>query len=48
MIDTATPSQLQFQSSFFEEVLTEEEMKTLNTLMTKLEKHSREKKLPPA
>ncbi|MFF2175637.1 MarR family winged helix-turn-helix transcriptional regulator [Lysinibacillus sp. NPDC058147] len=48
MIDAATPSQLQFQSSLFEEILTEEEMKTLNTLMSKLEKHSREKKLPPA
>jgi len=48
MIDEATPSQLQFQSSFFEEVLTEEEMKNLNILMSKLEKHSREKKLPPA
>lgn len=48
MIDAATPGQLQFQSSLFEEVLTEEEMKTLNTLMSKLEKHSREKKLPPA
>ncbi|MCL1696151.1 MULTISPECIES: MarR family transcriptional regulator [unclassified Lysinibacillus] len=48
VIDEATPSQLQFQSSFFEEVLTEDEMKTLNTLMSKLEKHSREKKLPPA
>jgi len=48
MIDAATPSQLQFQSSLFEEVLTEEEMKTLNTLMSKIEKHSRDKKLPPA
>ncbi|MFC9538791.1 MarR family winged helix-turn-helix transcriptional regulator [Lysinibacillus sp. NPDC056959] len=48
MIDEATPSQLQFQSSFFEEVLTEEEMITLNRLMAKLEKHSREKKLPQA
>ncbi|KOP78397.1 MarR family transcriptional regulator [Lysinibacillus sp. FJAT-14745] len=48
MIDAATPSQLQFQSSLFEEVLTEEEIKTLNILMSKLEKHSREKKLPPA
>ena len=43
MIDAATPSQLHFQSSFFEEVLTEEEMKSLYTLMSKLEKHSREK-----
>jgi len=47
IIDAATPSQLHFQSSFFEEVLTEEEMKSLYTLMSKLEKYSREKKLPP-
>lgn len=46
MIDTATPYQLQFQSSFFEDVLTEEEIKTLYILMSKLEKNSREKKLP--
>lgn len=46
MIDIATPYQLQFQSSFFEDVLTEEELKTLYTLMSKLEKNSREKKLP--
>ncbi|WP_440590432.1 MarR family winged helix-turn-helix transcriptional regulator [Lysinibacillus fusiformis] len=48
MIDAATPSQLHFQSSFFEDVLTEEEMKTLYKVMTKLEKHSQEKKLPLA
>ncbi|MFU8646820.1 MarR family winged helix-turn-helix transcriptional regulator [Lysinibacillus sp. fkY74-1] len=48
MIDAATPSQLHFQSSFFEDVLTDEEMKTLYKLMTKLEKHSQEKKLPLA
>lgn len=47
MIDAATPSQLHFQSSFFEEVLTTEEIKSLYIAMTKLEKHSREKKLPP-
>ncbi|GLC89244.1 MarR family winged helix-turn-helix transcriptional regulator [Lysinibacillus piscis] len=47
IIDTATPNQLQFQTSFFEEVLTEEELKSLYTVMTKLDKHSREKKLPP-
>ncbi|WP_337982439.1 MarR family winged helix-turn-helix transcriptional regulator [Lysinibacillus sp. C5.1] len=46
LIDAATPSQLHFQSSFFEEVLSEEEMKALYTLLSKLEKHSREKKLP--
>nr|WP_025116169.1 MarR family transcriptional regulator [Lysinibacillus fusiformis] len=48
MIDAATPSQLHFQSSFFEEVLTDEEMKTLYKVMTKLEKYSQEKKLPQA
>ena len=47
MIDAATPSQLNFQSSFFEEVLSAEEIKSLYIAMTKLEKHSREKKLPP-
>jgi len=47
IIDTATPSQLHFQSSFFEEILTEEEMKSLYILMSKLEKHSREKQIPP-
>ncbi|MCR8853327.1 MarR family transcriptional regulator [Lysinibacillus fusiformis] len=46
MIDAATPSQLHFQSSFFEDVLTDEEMKILYKVMTKLEKHSQEKKLP--
>lgn len=45
MIDAATPSQLHFQSSFFEEVLTTEEIKSLYIAMTKLEKHSREKKI---
>lgn len=48
MIDAATPSQLHFQSSFFEDVLTDEEIKTLYKVMTKLEKHSQEKKLPLA
>jgi len=47
IIDVASPSQLHFQSSFFEEILTEAEMKSLYTLMSKLEKHSREKKIPP-
>ncbi len=48
MIDVATPHQIAFQSSFFEEALTEEEMKLLYTLMSKVEKHSQHKKLPPA
>ncbi|WP_341299525.1 MarR family transcriptional regulator [Lysinibacillus sp. FSL H8-0500] len=47
VLATSTPSQLHFQSSFFEDVLTEEEIKSLYTAMTKLEKHSRAKKLPP-
>lgn len=47
MIDAATPSQLHFQSSFFEEVLTAEEIKSLYIAMTKLEKHSREKNCHP-
>ncbi|KOY83304.1 MarR family transcriptional regulator [Lysinibacillus macroides] len=47
ILQAATPSQLHFQSSFFEDVLTEEEIKSLYTMMTKLEKHSRAKHLPP-
>lgn len=47
MIDAATPSQLHFQSSFFEEVLSAEEIKSLYIAMTKLEKHSREKNCRP-
>ena len=46
IIDEAIPHQLAFQSSFFEEVLTEKEMKELYTLLSKLEKNSHEKKLP--
>ena len=42
IIDAAIPYQLQFQTSFFEDVLTEEELKTLYVLMSKLEKNSRE------
>ena len=41
------PAQLAFQSSFFEDVLTEEEEKTLYTLMTRVHKHSQKKELPP-
>lgn len=48
MINAAIPHQLAFQSSFFEEVLSEEEMKILYTLMSKVEKHSQNKKLPQA
>ena len=48
LIDITAPYQLDFQSSFFEEVLTEEEMKILYALVKKVEKHSQEKKLPPS
>ena len=46
IIDVAIPHQLQFQTSFFEDVLTKEELKTLYTLLSKLEKNSREKICP--
>lgn len=48
LIDIATPHQLNFQSSFFNDVLTEEELKNLYTLLSKIEKHSKTKKLPPS
>ena len=41
IIDAALPHQLQFQTSLFEDVLTTEELKTLYTLLSKLEKNSR-------
>ncbi|MBS4178440.1 hypothetical protein KHA89_13045 [Bacillus sp. FJAT-49731] len=47
ILDTAMPAQLAFQSSFFEDVLTKEETKTLYTLMTRVHKHSQKKELPP-
>ncbi len=43
----AMPAQLAFQSSFFDEVLNEEETKTLYKLMTRVHKHSLKKELPP-
>lgn len=47
ILDQAMPEQLAFQSSFFEEVLSEEEQKTLYTLMTRVHKNSYKKELPP-
>ncbi|MEH7125413.1 MarR family transcriptional regulator [Bacillus sp. JJ1532] len=47
ILDEAMPAQLAFQSSFFDEVLNEEETKTLYTLMTRIHKHSQKKELPP-
>ncbi|NWL89783.1 transcriptional regulator [Paenibacillus sp. 79R4] len=46
ILDQAMPEQLKFQSSFFEEVLTEDEQKTLYTLMTMVHKNSKKKELP--
>lgn len=45
ILNVATPEQVEFQSSFFNEVLTEEELKTLYQLTTKLQKHTHEKNL---
>lgn len=45
-LEKATSHQIAFQSSFFEDVLTKEEMKTLYQLITKVHKHSRKKELP--
>ncbi|MEK5040297.1 MarR family winged helix-turn-helix transcriptional regulator [Sporosarcina sp. FSL K6-3457] len=47
ILDEAMPAQLAFQTSFFEEVLTKEEEKTLYTLMTRIHKNSQKKELPP-
>jgi len=46
VLDIAMPSQLAFQTSFFEDVLNEDEQKTLYSLMTRIHKHSQKKKLP--
>ena len=45
VIEKAMPEQLAFQSSFFNEVLSDEELKTLYTLMTRVHKHSQQKKI---
>lgn len=47
ILQKALPAQLAFQTSFFDEVLNEEETKTLYTLMTRVHKHSQQKELPP-
>ena len=43
ILEQAMPEQLAFQSSFFEDVLNEEEQKTLYTLMTRVHKYSQKK-----
>ncbi|MEH7810907.1 transcriptional regulator, partial [Bacillus toyonensis] len=45
-LERALPEQLAFQSSFFDDVLNEEEQKILYELMTKVHKHSEKKELP--
>ena len=47
ILDIAMPAQLAFQTSFFKDVLTDEESKTLYTLLTKVHKNSEHKQLPP-
>ncbi|MCR2823194.1 MarR family winged helix-turn-helix transcriptional regulator [Lederbergia panacisoli] len=42
----AMPAQLAFQSSFFDDVLNEEEKKTLYKLMTRVHKNSQKRELP--
>lgn len=46
ILQQAMPAQLMFQSSFFDEVLSEEETKTLYSLITRVHKHSQKKELP--
>lgn len=46
VLDEAMPAQLAFQTSFFEDVLTKEEEKTLYRLMTKVHKYSEERDIP--
>ncbi|MED3572328.1 MarR family transcriptional regulator [Cytobacillus praedii] len=45
-LDSAFEAQLEFQSSFFDECLSEEEQKMLYSLMSRVQKNSEEKKLP--
>ena len=47
LLEAAMPAQLAFQSSFFEDVLTKEEEKTLYKLITRVHKYSQKKELPP-
>nr|WP_233711599.1 MarR family transcriptional regulator [Lederbergia citrisecunda] len=46
ILKEAMPAQLAFQSSFFDDVLNEEEKKTLYTLMTRVHKYSQKRELP--
>jgi DNA-binding MarR family transcriptional regulator len=46
ILEQAMPEQLAFQTSFFNDVLNEEEQQTLYALMTRVHKHSLKKQLP--
>ncbi|MNI05137.1 putative HTH-type transcriptional regulator [compost metagenome] len=46
LLDNAFDAQLAFQSSFFDDCLTEEEQKTLYNLMARVQKNSETKKIP--
>ncbi|WP_391123099.1 MarR family winged helix-turn-helix transcriptional regulator [Psychrobacillus sp. L3] len=45
-LDNAFEAQLKFQSSFFDECLSDEERKTLYLLMSRVQKNSEKKKMP--
>ncbi|MBW7455372.1 MarR family winged helix-turn-helix transcriptional regulator [Paenibacillus sepulcri] len=47
ILEQAFPEQSAFQSSFFDDVLSEEEQQTLYSLMTRVHKHSQKKEIPP-
>ncbi|MEK4762701.1 MarR family transcriptional regulator [Viridibacillus sp. FSL E2-0187] len=47
ILDQAMPEQLAFQTSFFDDVLNDEEQKTLYKLMTRVHKYSQKRELPP-
>ncbi|MBD8497939.1 MarR family winged helix-turn-helix transcriptional regulator [Paenibacillus arenosi] len=47
LMEQVMPEQLAFQTSFFDDVLSEEEQKTLYALMSRVHKHSEKKEIPP-
>lgn len=46
ILEKALPAQIDFQSSFFEDVLTKEEIQTLYSLMTRVHKYSMQRSIP--
>jgi DNA-binding MarR family transcriptional regulator len=46
ILEQAMPEQIAFQSSFFDDVLNEEEQQTLYELITRVHKHSQVKEIP--